>query len=99
MYMYMSCDFIVQRPLCPFYTQSDFANNEKFIALNIAPSDGKRIYLPDNIVVHGVKINTPHYLAKLEELTPGDSMFTVVVSQLDSLSTIHYTLRVCVCCV
>ena len=50
-------------------------------------------------MVHGVKINTPHYLAKLEELTPGDSMFTVVVSQLDSLSTIHYTLRVCVCCV
>ena len=53
------------------------------------------MYLPDNMVVYGVKINTPHYLAKLEELSPGDSTFTVIVSQLDSLSTIHYTLRVC----
>jgi calpain-7 len=79
-------------------TKSDFANNEKFIALDIAPSDGKRIYLPDNTVVHGVKINTPHYLAKLEELTPGDSTFTVIVSQLDSLSTIHYTLRAYATC-
>ena len=51
-------------------------------------------YLPDDMVVYGVKINTPHYLAKLEELSPGDSTFTVIVSQLESLSTIHYTLRV-----
>ena len=83
--------------LVSFHTQSDFANNEKFITLNIAPSDGNRLYLPDNFVVQGVKINTPHYLAKLEELPPGDSTFTIIVSQLDSLSTIHYTLRVCVC--
>jgi calpain-7 len=75
-------------------TKSDFANNEKFITLNITSSDGGRVYLPDNMVVYGVKINTPHYLAKLEELSPGDSTFTVIVSQLDSLSTIHYTLRV-----
>jgi calpain-7 len=76
-------------------TKSDFANNEKFITLNIAASDGGRVYLPDDMVVYGVKINTPHYLAKLEELSPGDSTFTVIVSQLDSLSAIHYTLRVC----
>ena len=75
--------------------QSDFANNEKFITLNIAATDGGRIYLPDDMVVYGVKINTPHYLAKLEELSPGDSTFTVIVSQLESLSAIHYTLRVC----
>ena len=81
------------------FLQSDFANNEKFIALNIAPSDGNRLYLPEDFVVQGVKINTPHYLAKLEELTPGDSTFTVIVSQLDSLSTIHYTLRVRHTCV
>ena len=77
--------------------QSDFAKNEKFITLNVAPSDGKRIYLPDNFTVIGVKINTPHYLTKLEELPIGDSSFTIVVSQLESLNTIHYTLRVCVC--
>ena len=79
------------------FFQSDFAKNEKFITLNVAPSDGKRIYLPDNFTVIGVKINTPHYLTKLEELPIGDSAFTIVVSQLESLSTIHYTLRVCVC--
>ena len=82
---------------CCSHTQSDFANNEKFITLNIAHSDGNRVYLPENFVVQGVKINTPHYLAKLEELPAGESTFTVIVSQLDSLSTIHYTLRVCVC--
>ena len=28
------------------YLQSDFANNEKFITLHIAKSDGQRIYFP-----------------------------------------------------
>jgi len=43
----------------------------------------------------GVKINTPHYLAKLDSLPRGTSSYTVIVSQLESLSTIYYTLRVC----
>ena len=90
MYMYNMCVYVSS-------LKTDFANNEKFITLNIAPSNGSRVYLPDNLVVQGVKINTPHYLAKLEELPSGDSTFTVIVSQLDSLGTIHYTLRVCVC--
>ena len=41
-----------------------------------------------------MKINTPHYLAKLDGVTKGTSMFTVIVSQLESLSTIYYTLKV-----
>ena len=45
--------------------------------------------------VQGVKINTPHYLAKLEGVTKGTSVYTVIVSQLESLSTIYYTLKVC----
>lgn len=44
----------------------------------------------------GVKINTPHYLAKLENLPAGTHTYTVVVSQLDSLSTIYYSIRVSV---
>ena len=53
--------------------------------------------LPDNFLVQGVKINTPHYLAKLEQVPQGTSTYTVIVSQLESLTTIHYTLRVCMC--
>lgn len=48
----------------------------------------------DKFIVQGVKINTPHYLAKLPTVSKGTSTYTVIVSQLDSLSTIHYTLRV-----
>ena len=46
-------------------------------------------------MIQGVKINTPHYLAKLEGIVKGTSTYTIVVSQLESLSTIYYTLRVC----
>ena len=49
----------------------------------------------DNFLVQGVKINTPHYLAKLEQVPQGTSTYTVIVSQLESLTTIYYTLRVC----
>ena len=48
----------------------------------------------DKFVVQGIKINTPHYLAKLPKISKGTSTYTVIVSQLDSLSTIYYTLRV-----
>ena len=47
--------------------------------------------------VMGVKINTPHYLAKLENVPRGSSSYTVIVSQLESLSAIYYTLRVSTC--
>ena len=49
---------------------------------------------PEKYAHHGVKINTPHYLAKLEFLPSGTSTFTAIVSQLESLSTIYYTIRV-----
>ena len=52
------------------------------------------LFLTDKFTVQGVKINTPHYLAKLENLPRGVATYTVIVSQLESLSTIHYTLRV-----
>lgn len=40
----------------------------------------------------GVKINSPHYLCKLEEV--GSQVFTLVISQYEKTNTIHYTLRV-----
>ena len=48
----------------------------------------------EKFLVQGVKINTPHYLAKLPKMLRGTSTYTVIVSQLDSLSSIYYTLRV-----
>ena len=48
----------------------------------------------ERFLVQGVKINTPHYLAKLPKVLRGTSTYTVIVSQLDSLSSIYYTLRV-----
>ena len=50
--------------------------------------------LVDKFLIQGVKINTPHYLAKIEGITKGTSTYAVIVSQLESLSTIYYTLRV-----
>ena len=55
------------------------------------------LFYTDKFVVQGIKINTPHYLAKLPKLSKGTSTYTVIVSQLDSLSTIYYTLRVSAC--
>jgi calpain-7 len=79
-------------------TKSDFAKNEKFITLHVAGNTkGKRLYLPPDRAgyVHtGVKINTPHYLVKLTNIPAGNHSYTVIVSQLDSLSTIYYTIKV-----
>lgn len=40
----------------------------------------------------GVKINSPHYLCKMVET--GSQVFTLVISQYEKTTTIHYTLRV-----
>ncbi len=54
----------------------------------------KLLHLTEKFHVMGIKINTPHYLAKLENVQRGVSSYTIIVSQLESLSTIYYTLRV-----
>ncbi|KAL5496731.1 hypothetical protein EMCRGX_G013080 [Ephydatia muelleri] len=76
-------------------TKSDFANNEKFITIHVSnKTGGRKVYFPEQFFVQGIKINTPHYLAKLENLPKGGSSYTVIVSQLESLSTIYFTLSV-----
>ena len=51
-------------------------------------------YLADNPYLEGTKINSPFYLAKLN--TPkGTNKFTLIVSQYQKTTTIHYTLKVC----
>ncbi|KAI6652803.1 hypothetical protein LOD99_4189 [Oopsacas minuta] len=73
--------------------KKDFANNQKFITLHVKKSDGKRVYYPGEYLHEGIKINAPHYLAKIS-FSKGISYYTLIVSQLEALSKIHYTIRV-----
>ena len=47
-----------------------------------------------NPFLEGTKINSPFYLAKLNA-PKGTTRFTLVVSQYEKTSTIHYTIKVC----
>ncbi len=44
--------------------------------------------------VQGVKINSPHYLAKLPVRKPGKHTYVIVLSQHEKTTNIDYTLRV-----
>ena len=41
----------------------------------------------------GVRINSPHYLCKMLDNGPDSGLYTLVVSQYDKSTTIHYTIR------
>jgi len=74
----------------------DFKENREYITVVVYDNDGKRIYYPHEKILHdGVRINSPHYLCKI--VTPADlqtKRYTLVVSQYEKTTTIHYTLRV-----
>lgn len=44
--------------------------------------------------IDGIRINSPHYLAKIKVTSAGSHTFTLVVSQYEKQNTINYTLRV-----
>ena len=48
----------------------------------------------DDAVHVGTKINSPHYLVKLNKVPLGTASYTLVVSQFEMLHTIYYTLKV-----
>ena len=73
--------------------KEDFANNKEFITLHVYKSTGERVYYPDNALLSGTKINSPHYLARLNAPS-GSSTYTLVVSQYEKTSTISYSIRV-----
>ncbi|CAG0915683.1 unnamed protein product [Notodromas monacha] len=72
----------------------DFKDNKEYITLLVYKSDGKKIYYPHEPppYMDGVRINSPHYLCKID-LTDETRLFTLVVSQYEKSTTIHYTLR------
>lgn len=44
--------------------------------------------------IDGIRINSPHYLCKLVDNSPSpSSCYTLVVSQYEKNTTIHYTIR------
>uniref|UniRef100_H3ALS7 Calpain 7 n=1 Tax=Latimeria chalumnae TaxID=7897 RepID=H3ALS7_LATCH len=76
--------------------KDDFARNREFITMVVYKNDGKKVYYPADPppYIDGIRINSPHYLTKINLSTPGTHTFTLVVSQYEKQNTIHYTLRV-----
>ncbi|CAB4005010.1 calpain-7 isoform X1 [Paramuricea clavata] len=73
--------------------RDDFANNKEFITVHVYETSGQRVYYPDNCYIEGVKINSPHYLVKVNP-DKSTNTFTLVISQYEKHNTIHYTLKV-----
>lgn len=75
--------------------KDDFAENKEFITLLVYKTDGKKVYYTYSPppFMDGVRINSPHYLAKIN-VKEGGERFTLVVSQYEKHKNIRYTLRV-----
>lgn len=73
-------------------TIDDFANNREFITCHLYDG-GDTVYYPDNPLVQGTKINSPHYLARFNH--PGDKKkYSIVISQHEKSTNLYFTLKV-----
>eukprot|EP01147_Barroeca_monosierra_P009096 gene9096-1399_t len=70
----------------------DFADNKEYITVHVYRSMNRIMY-PEEAHIQGVKINSPHYLAKLR-VPPGEQHYALVVSQYEKANTIRFTLKV-----
>ncbi|XP_076050460.1 calpain-7-like isoform X2 [Oratosquilla oratoria] len=77
----------------------DFKENTEYITLVIYKNNGRRVFYPydPSPYLDGVRINSPHYLCRMT-LPEGTHTFTLVVSQYEKNTTIHYSLRVYASC-
>eukprot|EP00794_Sanderia_malayensis_P003102 gene3102-3570_t len=75
--------------------RDDFADNKEFITVHVykSPSENARVYYPDKAYIEGTKINSPHYLTKMQP-SKGTQNYTLVISQYEKYNTIFYTLKV-----
>ena len=54
-----------------------------------------RTHQPGDYILTGIKINTPHYLAKLDVVPAGVQHYNLIVSQLmEEMGRLYYTLKV-----
>ncbi|CAH0563722.1 unnamed protein product [Brassicogethes aeneus] len=77
----------------------DFRENKEYITIFVY-KNGKKVYYPYDPppYIDGVKINSPHYTTKII-LGPGSARkYTIVISQYEKSTTIHYTLRAYATC-
>ena len=74
----------------------DFKDNKEYITLLVYKKDGKKVYYPygPDPYIDGVRINSPHYLCKMEVNEQTPRRLTLVISQYEKSATIYYTLRV-----
>lgn len=79
---------------------ADFRENKEYITVLVYRNNGKRVYYPDDPppYIHGVRINSPHYLCKIKLENNSDTRYTLVISQYEKTHTIYYTLRAYATC-
>eukprot|EP00729_Bicosta_minor_P004617 gene4617-18796_t len=72
----------------------DFAHNKEYITCHIYRG-GERIHYPNDPIHMGTKINSPHYLAKINISDRGwcAHRYTVVISQHEKATTLNFTLK------
>ncbi|XP_053207732.1 calpain-7-like [Panonychus citri] len=75
--------------------KQDFAQNREFITL-VVYKGTEKVYLPFDPApyIDGVRINSPHYLCKINIPEGGATKFVLVISQYEKTTTIYYTIRV-----
>ncbi len=68
--------------------------NKDYITLHVyQDTNCERVYYPENPMIQGVYINSPHILVRFNA-RKGKSRFTIVVSQHEKTKTLNFTLRV-----
>lgn len=69
---------------------------QEYITVLVYKNDGRRVFYPFDPppYIDGVRINSPHYLCKTVIQENTARKLTLVVSQYEKSTTIHYTLRV-----
>ncbi|TRY75656.1 hypothetical protein TCAL_00504 [Tigriopus californicus] len=75
---------------------ADFKNNKEYITVLLYKNQGKRVYNPYDPppYIDGMRINSPHYLCKTVITPETPKKMTLIVSQFNKSTHIHYTLRV-----
>jgi len=67
-------------------------NNKEFITAHVYKG-GDRVHYPDKPLVQGIKINSPHYLAKFEH-PGGKQSYSIVISQHEKSTNLYFSLKV-----